>query len=103
MIFITIICIFHEVKAFLIFLSLMFFLCSSKRHRYRHRDEMVNEQYLVEEIFERRLAQPEEHERKERDVLRATDSQERRPLLHSIEDSSYYVSKYLVSPNNFEV
>ena len=55
--------VFHEVKAFLIFLSLMLYLCVSRRYRYRLRDEVVNEQYLVEEIYERELAQAEEYER----------------------------------------
>ena len=51
--------VFHEVKAFLIFLSLMLYLCVSRRYRYRLRDEVVNEQFLVEEIYERELAQAE--------------------------------------------
>ena len=55
--------VFHEVKAFLIFLSLMLYLCVSRRYRYRLRDEVVNEQFLVEEIYERELAQAEEYER----------------------------------------
>ena len=45
--------VFHEVKAFLIFLSLMLYLCVSRRYRYRLRDEVVHEQFLVEEIYER--------------------------------------------------
>ena len=57
--------VFLEVKAFLIFLSLMLYLCVSRRYRYRLRDEVVNEQYLVEEIYERQLAQAEEYERKQ--------------------------------------
>ena len=56
--------VFHEVKAFLIFLSLMLYLCASRRYRYRLRDEVVHEQFLVEEIYERELAaQAEKHER----------------------------------------
>ena len=47
--------VFHEVKAFLIFLSLMLYLCVSRRYCYRLRDEVVNEQFLVEEIYEREL------------------------------------------------
>ena len=58
----------HEVKAFLIFLSLMLFLCVSKWYRYRLRDEVVNEQFLVEEIFERELALAEEYERENGDT-----------------------------------
>ena len=55
--------VFYEVKAFLIFLSLMLYLCVSRWYRYRLRDEVVNEQFLVEEIYERQLAQAEEYER----------------------------------------
>ena len=45
----------QEVKAFLIALSLIFFAYVSGRYRYRVRDEVVNEQYLIEEIYERRI------------------------------------------------
>ena len=45
----------QEVKAFLIALSLIFFAYVSRRYRYRVRDEVVNEQYLIEEIFEREI------------------------------------------------
>ena len=63
--------VFHEVKAFLIFLSLMLYLCVSRRYRYRLRDEVVHEQFLVEEIYERELAaQAEKHER----AMKHTDS-----------------------------
>ena len=47
--------IFQEVKAFLIALSLIFFAYVSGRYRYRVRDEVVNEQYLIEEIYEREI------------------------------------------------
>ena len=58
--------VFHEVKAFLIFLSLMLYLCVSRRYRYHLRDEVVNEQFLVEEIYERQLAQAEEYEKEQK-------------------------------------
>ena len=54
--------IFYEVKAFLIFLSLVGYMCVSRRYCYRQRDEVVNEQYLIEEIYERELAQAQENE-----------------------------------------
>ena len=54
--------VFQEVKIFLVFLSLMLYLCVSRRYRYRLRDEVVNEQFLVEEVYERRLALAEKHE-----------------------------------------
>ena len=55
--------IFHAVKAFAIFLSLMIYMWVSNRYQYRLRDEVVNEQFLVEEIFERELNLAEEYER----------------------------------------
>ena len=45
----------QEVKAFLIALSLIFFAYVSGQYRYRVRDEVVNEQYLIEEIYEREI------------------------------------------------
>ena len=53
----------HEVKAFYILLLLMLFLCVSKWYHYHLRDEVVNEQFLVEEIYERELALAEEYKR----------------------------------------
>ena len=47
----------QEVKAFLIALSLILFAYVSRQYRYRVRDEVVNEQFLVEEIYERELTQ----------------------------------------------
>ena len=54
--------VFHGCKVFLIFLSLMIYMCVSKYYRYRLRDEVVNEQFLVEEIYERELNQAENDE-----------------------------------------
>ena len=39
------------------------YLCVSKHYRYRLWDEVVNEQYLVEEIYERELDLAEQYER----------------------------------------
>ena len=47
--------IFHAIKAFLIFVSLIMYLCVSKCYHYCLRDEVVIEQFLVEEIYEREL------------------------------------------------
>ena len=55
--------IFHSVKAFAIFLSLMIYMWVSNRYQYRLRDEVVNERFLVEEIYERELNLAEEYER----------------------------------------
>ena len=61
--------IFHAIKVFLIFLFLIMYLCVSKRYRYRLRDEVVNEQFLVEEIYERRIDMAEQYEREDDDEL----------------------------------
>ena len=55
--------IFHGVRAFFILVSLIMYCCVAKRYRYRLRDEVVNEQFLVEEIYERQLLQAEAYER----------------------------------------
>ena len=47
--------VFQEVKAFLIALSLILFAYVSRQYCYRVRDEVVNERFLVEEIYEREL------------------------------------------------
>ena len=61
----------QEVKAFFIALSLIFFVYVSGRYHYRVRDEVVNEQYLIEEIYERefKVAAELEEEKKERELL----------------------------------
>ena len=61
---------FHEVKAFLIAMSFFVFLYVSERYHYRVRDEVVNEQFLVEEIYEREIHLAAEYEREKREELR---------------------------------
>ena len=55
--------IFHGVRAGFILFSLIMYCIVAKRYRYRLRDEVVNEQFLVEEIYERELLLAEEYER----------------------------------------
>ena len=55
--------IFYGVKASLILLSVVLYCCVAKRYRYRLRDEVVNERYLVEEVYDRELRLAEEYER----------------------------------------
>ena len=45
--------VFHEVKAFLVFISLMVYLCVSRRYQYRVRDEIVPERMMIEDIYVR--------------------------------------------------
>ena len=66
--------VFQEVKAFLIALFLVLFAYISRHYHYRVRDEVVNEQFLVEEIYERELAiavqlEAEEEEEERRALL----------------------------------
>ena len=63
--------VFRELKACLIALSLIFYLWVSKHYRYRVRDEVVNEQFLVEEVYERELAQAEKYNREKQAEMRA--------------------------------
>ena len=57
--------IFQEVKAFLIALSLIFFAYVSRRFRYRVREDVLNWQYLIEEIYEREFKIADELEEEE--------------------------------------
>ena len=53
---------FHSVKTFLILISLIVYVCVAKRYQYRLRDEVVNERYLVEEIYDRELTLAEQYD-----------------------------------------
>ena len=50
-------------KASLILLSIVLYYCVAKRYRYRVRDEVVNERYLVEETYDKELRLAEEYEK----------------------------------------
>ena len=77
--------IFNGVKAFLVLLSVISFCCVSKCYVYRERDEVVNEQYLVEEIYDRELRHAEKLEND------SIEEEERTPLLGISECSSQSV------------
>ena len=62
--------IFHGVKAILMLLSLLSYCCVAKRYSYRLRDEVVNERYLVEEVYERELRLADEYEREKTEEMR---------------------------------
>ena len=55
--------IFHGVRGFFILVSILLYCYVAKHYRYRQRDEVVNEQFLIEEIYERQLLQAEQYER----------------------------------------
>ena len=59
----NIILLFYGVKVSLILLSIVLYCCVAKRYRYRLRDEVVNERYLVEEVYDRELRLAEEYEK----------------------------------------
>ena len=63
--------IFYGVKASLMLLSILLYCCVAKRYRYRLRDEVVNERYLVEEVYDRELRLAEEYEREKNEEMRA--------------------------------
>ena len=60
----------QEVKAFLIALSLIFFAYVSGRYRYRVREEILNWQYLIEDIYEREFKIAAELEEEELEAER---------------------------------
>ena len=63
------------VKGFLILVSLMLFSCVSRRYRYRQRDEIVNVQGMIEDIYERQLAQHQDYlDEQENELLKNTTS-----------------------------
>ena len=74
---------FQEIKAFLIAMSFFAFLYVSKRYRYRVRDEVVNEQFLVEEIYEREIHLAEEYEKEKKEEMRSMFGQSSRQLHYS--------------------
>ena len=47
--------IFHSLKTLLVLISLLIYICVSKRYSYRLRDEVVLEQFLAEQKYERVL------------------------------------------------
>ena len=53
--------IYEGVKGLLILVSLVLFSCVSRCYRYRERDEIVNIQAMIEEIYDRRQAQEDEY------------------------------------------
>ena len=52
--------IYEGAKGFLILVSLVLFSCMSKCYRYRQRDDIVNVQGIIEEIYDRRITNDEE-------------------------------------------
>ena len=47
--------IYQSGKICLVFVSFVAYICVSKRYRYHHRDEVVNMQYLVEDVYEQEI------------------------------------------------
>ena len=65
---------FHSIKAFLILISLIVYVCVAKRYQYRLRDEVVNERYLVEEIYDRELTLAEQYDDESIDLLSTSEN-----------------------------
>ena len=77
--------VYHGCKVFLIFLSLLVYMCISKRYHYRLRDEVVNEQFLVEEIYERELNQAKNDEQEsDDDTIHITANSTSYGTVHSL-------------------
>ena len=76
---------FQKVKEFLIAISLILFAYVSRQYCYHVRDEVVNEQFLVEEIYKIEL-------------LTAVQLEEEEALLAT--SCTVYATNYLVQENN---
>ena len=61
------------VKGFLILVSLVLFSCVSRCYRYRQRDEIVNEQLMIEDTHERWFKQEEEYMQERRELLKTIE------------------------------
>ena len=61
--------IYEGVKGFLILVSLVLFSCVSRHYHYWQQDKIVNVQWMIEEIFERRMDQEEEYMQERRALL----------------------------------
>ena len=69
--------IYHGIKGFVVFLSMVSFSLDYKFYCYRERDEIVNEQAIIEEQYERELL----HNRDETD-LESTEDDDNDELKH---------------------
>ena len=63
--------IYTGVKASLMLLSILLYCCVAKCYSYRLRDDVVNERYLVEEVYDRELSLVEQYEREKKEQTRA--------------------------------
>ena len=59
--------IYQVVRTGLVVLSLVMYVCVSHGYQYRIRDWVVNVQWMVEEVFERRMDQEESYNRRQMD------------------------------------
>ena len=57
--------IYQVVRTGLVLLSLVMYVCVSRGYQYRIRDWVVNVQWMVEEVFERRIDQEESYNRRQ--------------------------------------
>ena len=57
--------IYQVVRTGLVLLSLVMYVCVSRGYQYRIRDWVVNVQWMVEEVFERRMDQEESYNRRQ--------------------------------------
>ena len=63
--------IFHGVRGFFILVYLLLYCYVAKHYCYCQRDKVVNERFLVEEVYDRELQLAEEYEREKREEIRA--------------------------------
>ena len=78
---------FHEVKAFLVFISLMVYLCVSRRYQYRVRDEIVPERMMIEDIYVRQYNLREQYQEDIREKWRRRGIPKRLPSIFNVQNS----------------
>ena len=72
--------VFHEVKAFLVFISLMVYLSVSRRYQYRVRDEIVPERMMIEDIYVRQYNLREQYQEDIREKWRSLGIPKKTPF-----------------------
>ena len=77
--------VFHEVKAFLVFISLMVYLCVSGRYQYRVRDEIVPERMMIEDIRVRQYNLREQYQEDIHEEWRRRGIPKRLPSIFNVQ------------------
>ena len=66
--------VYQGLRTLAVLLSVVFFSCVAHCYKYRVRDDVVPEQWLIEDVFERRIDQEEEFWRERQAMLNSSSS-----------------------------